>query len=49
VDISQKKYIIPGIQSTEPKVKKQKGPSEGASIPLRKERKIIITGGTGRR
>ena len=48
MDISHKKRI-PRIQFTElKKVNKQKGPSEDASVPLGREKKII-TKGEGRR
>ena len=40
-----KSYRIPRIKSTElKKVNKQKGPSEDASIPLRRKRKAITEG-----
>ena len=49
MDISKKKYRIPRIQSTElKKVSKLKGPSEDASVPLRKEKKAITRGEGGR-
>ena len=45
----KQKYRIPKIQSTElKKVNKLKGPSEDASVPLRREKKAI-TSGEGRR
>ena len=48
VDISQKKYRIPRIKSTElKKVNKLKSPSEDASIPLGREEKTIMLGGGG--
>jgi len=41
VDISQKIYKIPRIQSREPKkANKLKGSSKNALIPLRREKKI---------
>jgi len=47
VDISQKKYRIPRIQSTElKKVNKPKDPSEDALIPLGREKKAVT--GRGR-
>ena len=51
MDISQKKYRIPRIQSTElKKVNKVKGPSEDTSILLGREKKAIIrVGGRGRK
>jgi hypothetical protein len=43
VDISQKKYRIPRIKSTElKKVNKLKDPSKGASIPLARKKKAIM-------
>ena len=48
MDISQKRYRIPKIQSTElKKVNKPKGSSEDASIPLGREKKVIV-GGRGK-
>jgi hypothetical protein len=44
VDSSQKQYRIPRTLSTEPKVNKPKGPSENASIPLRRKKKAITVG-----
>ena len=45
MDISQKKYRIPKIQSTElTKVNKLKGPSEDSSVPFRREKKVTISG-----
>jgi SH3-like domain-containing protein len=42
VDISQKTYRIPRIQSIElKKVNNPKGPSEDASVPLGREKKPI--------
>ena len=49
MDISQKKYRIPKIQSTElKKVNKLKCPSEDASVPLGREKKAITSGEGGR-
>ena len=43
MNISQKKYRIPRIQSTEiKKVNKQKGPSEDPSIPVGREKKAAM-------
>jgi hypothetical protein len=47
-DCQIQKYRIPRIQSTElKKINKQKGPSEGASISLGREKEIIM-GGRGK-
>ena len=49
MDISQKKYRIPKIQSTElKKVNKLKCPSEDTSVPLGREKKAITSGEGGR-
>jgi hypothetical protein len=49
VDIRKKKYRIPKIQSTALKrVNKLKGPSEDASVPLEREKKVT-TSGAGKR
>ena len=49
MDISQEKYRIPKIQSTElKKVNKLKCPSEDASVPLGREKKTITSGEGGR-
>ena len=48
MDISQKKYRIPRIQTTElKKVNKLKGPSKDASIPLGRVKKAIMGWRTG--
>ena len=44
-----KKYIIPNIQSTElKKINKLKSPSEGATVPLGREKKVTRSGEGGR-
>jgi hypothetical protein len=49
VDISQKKYRRPKIQSTElNKVNKLKCPGEDASVPLGREKKTITSGERGK-
>jgi hypothetical protein len=49
VDICQKKYRIPKIQSTElKKFNKLKCPSENASVPLGREKKAITSREGGR-
>ena len=49
MDISQKRYRIPKIQSTElKKLNKLKCPSEDASVPLGREKKAITSGEGGR-
>ena len=46
MDINQKKYRIPKIQSTElKKTNKLNCPNENASIPLGREKKAISSGG----